>query len=55
MHRRHRSRRFFFFFVNKCSKPLMHEIYVNRTKDHLFKKIMIFLYIVTFWQRLVVN
>ena len=24
-----------FFSVNQCSKPLMHAIYVNRTKDHL--------------------
>ena len=49
-----------FFPGNECSKPLMHAIYVNTTRVNMlrsirFKKINIFLYIVAFWQHLVVH
>ena len=49
----------FIFSENECSKPLMYLIYVNRTRLNMlrsiwFRKINIFLYIVAFWQHLVV-
>ena len=44
---------FYFFQKMNVAKPLMHLIYVNRTRVNMLR-LNIFLYIVAFWQHLVV-